>query len=73
MGSTPPGIAADAARKALLGNEAAEASHNDADAGQAALDEAELQALEHAEYYPDEAPARVKRSVLDRLLGRGAR
>jgi hypothetical protein len=73
MGSPPPGIAADAARKALLAGEAAAASHNDAAAEQAVLDEADLQELEHTEYYPDEPPAPAKRSFLDRLLGRPGR
>jgi hypothetical protein len=73
MGSPPPGIGAEATRKALFAGEVAAANHNDVAAERAARNEADLQELEHAEYYPDEPHAPAKRSFLDRLLGRGTR
>ena len=69
-GGTIPSIPAEAARRALGTADVDAAKANDVRDEQAALNEADLQELERAEYYPDEPPAPAKRSLLDRLLGR---
>ena len=68
-----PSIGAEAARKALGASQEQAANQREASDEQAVLNEAELQELEHEEYYPDELPAPAKRSLLDRLLGRPGR
>ena len=68
-----PSIGAEATRKALGTSQERTANQRDVSEEQAVLNEAELQELEHEQYYPDEAPAPAKRSLLDRLLGRGSR
>ena len=70
-----PAISGEAIRKALTPEQAAAANRQDASVERAALDEAELQDLERAEYYEDAPPATAepRRSILDRLLRRGAR
>ena len=74
----PNPIGAEAARKALGGSQVADANASDKRDEIAALDQADLQELERAEYYPDEAaqanPAPAPRpSLLDRLLRRQPR
>ena len=74
-----PAIAAEAARKALGSSQELAANQHDVSVEQALLNEADLHELEQAEYYPQSAPRHVappisaKRSLLDRLLGRGSR
>jgi hypothetical protein len=68
-----PSIGAEATRKALGASQEQAANQRDVSDEQAVLNEAELQELEREEYYPDEAPAPAKRSLLDRLLGRPGR
>lgn len=68
-----PSIGAEATRKALGASQEQAANERDVSEEQAVLNEADLQELEHAEYYPDELPAPAKRSFLDRLLGRPGR
>jgi hypothetical protein len=70
---TIPSIPAEAARRALGTADATSAHANDVRDEQAALDEADLQELERAEYYPDEPAPPAKRGLLDRLLGRPGR
>lgn len=71
-------ITARAALKTLNGDQQA-AEAREAGQSRAALDEAELRELEHAEYYGGETaqaapavapPAARRRSLLDRILGR---
>jgi hypothetical protein len=74
----PNPIGAEAARKALGGGQVADANANDKRDETAALDEADLQELERAEYYPDDAgqsssASATKPSLLDRLLRRPPR
>ena len=77
-GSGPnPGISGEAIRKALGPEQGAAANQHQASEERAALDEAELRALERVEYYgetptPEPGPT-PRRSLLDRLLGRGPR
>jgi len=68
-----PSIGAEAIRKALGASQEQAANQRDVSDEQAVLNEAELQELEHAEYYPDEPPAPARRSLLDRVLGRPGR
>jgi hypothetical protein len=76
MGFPNPAIGGEAARKALDTAEEASASSRDRDATQGALDEADLQELERADYYPaatsdpEPAPVTAARNLLDRLLRR---
>jgi hypothetical protein len=65
-----PSIGAEATRKALGASQEQAANQRDVRDEQAVLNAADLQELEHAEYYPDEPAAPAERSFLDRLLGR---
>ena len=74
----PPGIAADAARKALTPDEVATAHGNDVARDQAQLDEAELREVEGAEYYHHTPRAEMPpvrrnpvRAFVSRVLHRG--
>ena len=78
MGFPPPGIAADAARKALTPDEVAAAHRNDVARDQAQLDEAELRELEGVEYYHHNPGAEMPpvrrnpvRALVSRVLHRG--
>ena len=74
-----PAISAEAVRRAFGAPEADAAHQHDVAADQAILDGAELREIEHADYYPAPLPtphlppSAAKRSLLDRLLGRGSR
>ncbi len=73
MGAPPPGIAAEAARQALVRDDGS------ASDDRSALDEEELRELEREEYYPDEAkaqdavPSPPKAGLLDHLFRRRGR
>ncbi len=78
-GGPNPTIWGEAVRRALGTSEADAANAHDVSDKQAALDETDLQELEHAKYYPESeltpaVPAiPAKRSLLDRLLRRPRR
>lgn len=72
-GGTIPSIPAEAARRALGTADVNAAHANDVRDEQAALNEADLQELERAEYYPDEPAPPARRTLLDRVLGRPGR